>query len=208
MQCKNLLKCHTPQATSTRMSKRHDNKGRWQTQLRFSSTPRSHFGGNSTLYSIASGITADVTVNCDCAHQVGKRVLEGMVGITTVQHTLKKKDQVCYLSNSNTINVRDEVIHIDPQLLFQRPVTAGQCKDNLAEVFQYELCSYPQHCSKTNLPPERPAKLPLLMHCESACLETHQCPVEKSNTFWMEVTCSIYSPGRVATRMEIHVNST
>ena len=30
-------------------------------------TPISPFGGNSTLHSIASGITADATVNCDCA---------------------------------------------------------------------------------------------------------------------------------------------
>ena len=82
-------------------------------------TPRNPFGGNSTLHSISSGITADETVNCDCAQQLGNKVLEGMVGKATAQHTFKKKKQVCPLSNSNTINVRDEVIHIDPQLLFQ-----------------------------------------------------------------------------------------
>ena len=48
-------------------------------------TPRSPFGGNSTLHSIASGITADATVNCDCAQQVGGKVREGMVGKTTAQ---------------------------------------------------------------------------------------------------------------------------
>ena len=87
-------------------------------------SPISPFGGNSTLHSIASGITADATVNCDCAQQVDGKVLEGMVGKTPAQHTFKKKDQVCPLCNSNTINVIDEVIHIDPQLLFQRLVTA------------------------------------------------------------------------------------
>ena len=54
-------------------------------------TPRSPFGGNATLYSIASEITADTTVNCDCAQQVGKKVLEGMVGKTTTQNTFKEK---------------------------------------------------------------------------------------------------------------------
>ena len=29
-------------------------------------TPRSPFGGNSMLHSIASGITVDATVNCNC----------------------------------------------------------------------------------------------------------------------------------------------
>ena len=40
-------------------------------------TPRSLFGGNSTMHSIDSGITADAKVNCDSAQQVGKKVLEG-----------------------------------------------------------------------------------------------------------------------------------
>ena len=106
-------------------------------------TPRSPFGRNSTLHSIASGITAHDTVRYDCAQQVGGKVLEWMVGKTKAQHTFKKKRPSIPLSNSNTINVIDEVIHIDPQLLFQRLVTAGQCEENLVEVFQYELFSYP-----------------------------------------------------------------
>ena len=113
-------------------------------------TPRSHFGGNSTLHSIASGITADATVNCDCAQQVDKKVLEGMVGKTTAQYTFKKKDQVFPLSNSNTIEFIDEVIHIDPKLLFQRLVTAGQYKDYLSEVFQHELFSNPPALFENN----------------------------------------------------------
>ena len=36
--CKNLLKCHTAQATSKMMPQRHDKKGTWQTHLRFSNT--------------------------------------------------------------------------------------------------------------------------------------------------------------------------
>ena len=64
-------------------------------------TPRSPFCMNSTLHSIASVITADTTVNCDCAQQVGKKVLKGMVWKTTAQHTFKKKDHVVPFSNSN-----------------------------------------------------------------------------------------------------------
>ena len=39
--------------------------------------------------------------------------------------------------------MKDDFINIDPQLLFQRLVTAGTRNDNLAEVFEYELCSFP-----------------------------------------------------------------
>ena len=36
--------------------------------------PRSPFGENPTLHSIASGITADSAVNCDRAQQVGEKI--------------------------------------------------------------------------------------------------------------------------------------
>ena len=59
------------------------------------------------------------------------------------QHSFRKKDQVSILRNKGTIKIKDEAVHIDPKLLFQRLVTAGKFNDSLAEVFQYELCSYP-----------------------------------------------------------------
>ena len=123
--------------------------------------PRSPFGENPTLHSIASGITADSAVNCDRAQQVGEKIQAGMVVKTIAQHTFKKKDQICPLSNSNTIKVRDEVIHIDSQLLFQRLVTAGQCSDNLADVFQYELCSYPPALFESKYTPREASKATL-----------------------------------------------
>ena len=47
------------------------------------------------------------------------------------------------LSSINAVTLKDDAIYMDPQLLFQRLLTAGTRKDNLLEVFQYELCSYP-----------------------------------------------------------------
>ena len=46
---------------------------------------------NLTLHCIASGFTDDATVNGDGAQQVGKKVLEGMVGKTTA-HTHSRKN--------------------------------------------------------------------------------------------------------------------
>ena len=43
-----------------------------------------------------------------------------------VQHSLKTKAQIWHLSNPNTIKIRDEVIHMDSQLLFKKLVAAGQ----------------------------------------------------------------------------------
>ena len=47
------------------------------------------------------------------------------------------------LSNINAVKIKEHVINIDPQLLFQRLITAGTRNDSIAEVFEYELCSYP-----------------------------------------------------------------
>ena len=53
-----------------------------------------------------------------------------MVVKNVAQHWLKTKDQICHLSNTNTIKIRDEVIHIDSQLLFKRTVATVQGTDD------------------------------------------------------------------------------
>ena len=82
-------------------------------------------------------------------------------------------------------------------------MTAEQCKVNLAEVFQYEMCSYPPALFENKFTHREASKATLadaLWKCMSG-------DAPMSNKFWMEVPCSIESPGRVATRMEIYVNS-
>ena len=83
---------------------------------------------------------------------------DGMEWKTTAQHIFKKEDQVCSLTNSNTINLIAEIIHIDPQLLLQRLVTAGQCKYSLTEVFKYELFSYPPALFENKFIPREASK--------------------------------------------------
>ena len=64
-------------------------------------SPRSSFGENSTLHSIASGITAKATVNCECAQQVGKKVLEGIVG--KPQHNTHSRKNARYAPSATEI---------------------------------------------------------------------------------------------------------
>lgn len=66
----------------------------------------------------------------------------------------KKKDQVIPLISNNAVKVKGDVINIDPQLLFQRLVTAGTRNDSLAEIYEYELCSYPPQWRL--MPPDLP----------------------------------------------------
>ena len=104
---------------------------------------RSPFHEYSTLCNIATGVTADESVDVDCAKQVGDKILNNMMGKSVAQHSFKRKEQVVTLSVKNAVKLKDNVIRIDPQLLFQRLITAGIRHDSLGEVFKYELCSFP-----------------------------------------------------------------
>ena len=47
------------------------------------------------------------------------------------------------MDSKATVSVGSESVEIDPQLLFQRLITAGTNSGDLDNVFRYELCSYP-----------------------------------------------------------------
>ena len=58
-----------------------------------------------------------------------------------LQHSFNKKDQAVTFSTS-AVGVNNETIHIDPHL--KRLITVGTQNDQLEELFQFELSSYPQ----------------------------------------------------------------
>jgi len=55
---------------------------------------------------------------------------------------LQEKESSSY---NGAIKVNQELVSIDPQVLFQRLVTAGMSNEQLPENFQFELSSYPLH---------------------------------------------------------------
>ena len=60
--------------------------------------------------------------------------------------TFRKKDQVVTMDDKAALQVEGEPLKIDPQLLFQRLVTAAMGsvpEDDLKALFSYELCTYP-----------------------------------------------------------------
>ena len=62
----------------------------------------------------------------------------------TIEYTFKKKDRVTPSETNSTVTIDGESVSVDPQLFFQRLVTAaGDLYDNPAEIFKYELCSFP-----------------------------------------------------------------
>ena len=63
---------------------------------------------------------------------------------STLEYAFKRKNQPIRIETNLTVTIDGEAVQVDPQLLFQRLVTAaGDLYDDPVEIFKYELCSYP-----------------------------------------------------------------
>jgi len=113
-----------------------------------------------SLRSIATGIAAHTAVNCDNAEAVGKSILESMTGHSVSEYTFRKKNQVVTM-DTKAVKIKGDTVQIDPNLLFQRLVTAGTRYGGLEEVFKFELCSYPPALFESQLL-MNPANKPIL----------------------------------------------
>ena len=105
---------------------------------------RNPFSSNCSLHNISNGVTAGTNVNADKAKEVGKGILDSMQGKCVSGHTFKRKDQLVLMDVKNSISVGSESISVDPQLLFQRLLTASRnVTDDFPELYQYELSAHP-----------------------------------------------------------------
>ncbi len=104
-------------------------------------------------------INAGSSVNVDTSIYVGERILTSMAQQKVLQYSFKKKYQAFTLSAS-AFRVNNETIQIDPQLLFQKLITAGTRNDQLEYIFPFVLCSYPPTIFEASLvimPANKPA---------------------------------------------------
>lgn len=72
------------------------------------------------LVSLSSGMVANNTVNCFDAFEIGKKILESKYGQNMKDVKFSRKDSVVTLfSMNNKMQIGDQVVLIDPNLLFQ-----------------------------------------------------------------------------------------
>lgn len=112
--------------------------------------PRSPFADDTVLCSITRGVTADEAVNIEQARDVGSAVIQSMAGQNVHGFSFRKKDKAVTLLTKVTAKGDNEEVHVDSQMLFQRLVSAARgniSNDELENLFTYELCNHPQHCS-------------------------------------------------------------
>lgn len=107
--------------------------------------PRNPFSCDESLRNLASGVTADPTVNVDRAKELGQAILDSMTGQQVKDYKFRKKDQAVTMAVKVSAKIGGEAIQVDPQLLFQRLVTAvnGRADFELSSVFEFELTSPP-----------------------------------------------------------------
>ena len=74
------------------------------------------FERDSSLQSIATGVTAERTVNADNATEVGSKILQSMTGKNVSDFTFKK-DTVVTMDSKSCAKVDGQSLPVDPQLL-------------------------------------------------------------------------------------------
>ena len=77
-------------------------------------------------------------------------IMQSMMGKNALEFSIKKKDQAIMLGSKTKIKIGKEEIIVDPALLFQRLITAGERLNDLPELFRYELCGYPAALFENN----------------------------------------------------------
>ena len=72
-------------------------------------------------------------------------ILKSMHGISVYDYSFKKKNKAVTMKLRSTVQLDGEVVHVDPQLLFQRLITTlgGTSDTDLETAFSYELCTFP-----------------------------------------------------------------
>ena len=77
------------------------------------------------LYATLSWELLLQTVNAENAKAVGTATVNKMVGKNVVEHSVMKNNQIVNMASNIAVKVSHELVNIDPQVLFQRLVTAG-----------------------------------------------------------------------------------
>lgn len=96
------------------------------------------------IMSIASGLKGDEYINCYKALEEGNLSLQSIVGKTFGDVKFERKKKVLALNSmSSSVKVGDDILAIDPTLLFQRISLQIKAQEDMQDFLKYELAPYP-----------------------------------------------------------------
>jgi len=111
--------------------------------LLFALEDRSPFIPQADLRNIMNGVHAQGSVNVDRARAIGSGILDSMTGELAADFKFKIANQAITLGVKSSVHISGEQVQVNPQLLFQRLVTACKSQEEMESNLQFELCSYP-----------------------------------------------------------------
>lgn len=102
------------------------------------------FSENDVLISLASGVTANETINCHKVFEIGVEAMKKIDGLNFKEIKFKRSNKCLPLLAVNSkIKINNEIVSVDPLLLFQRISVLKKSDEELKEFLKYELAPYP-----------------------------------------------------------------
>ena len=104
------------------------------------------------LQSLSTGSIADDTINCDEIENVGYEIQSKLNDLAVVKASIKQKEQVKPLSDlKNVVCVNNQIISIDPALLFTQLIVIAERCNYIKSYFDYKLTLVPTSLFVDNL---------------------------------------------------------
>lgn len=95
------------------------------------------------LVSIATGVVAHASVNCDNAVQIGLTAASKITGKCFTDITLHRTDKVKTMGDKNSINVRGQNTVVNPTIFFNRITCILKTSSDMEKYMSYELAPKP-----------------------------------------------------------------
>lgn len=95
------------------------------------------------LVSLATGVVADATVNCDNAVQIGQAAASALTGKQFSQITLHRSNKVKTMGDRNRVNVRGQYTVVNPTVFFNRITCVLKSSSDMEQYMSYELAPQP-----------------------------------------------------------------
>ena len=102
------------------------------------------FSMHEDLINISNGMHASSNVNVERSKDIGLKILRSMDKQSPTEFSFKQREQAVTLAVKNSMKIKDEIIQINPNLMFQRlAAIASKSEDSLSNALKFELCTYP-----------------------------------------------------------------
>ncbi|GBM77635.1 hypothetical protein AVEN_34460-1 [Araneus ventricosus] len=93
------------------------------------------------IMSVSTGVIGDEKINCHMSQEIGCIGISKIIGSDFYTVKFKRNDRIKSLGVMNAgIRIEDDIVPINPLLIFQRMCIAKESEKELEKFFTYEPC--------------------------------------------------------------------